>query len=309
MGRSIRIFVLSAAFFVVTGSLIILALLPAFVTSTLINEHIEFETVYDPKDYELEAQKVSLVTKDDNTLAAWEVAVDNPHAVLIFLGGLNDPPVSAFWGHARLLAEHGYASLLIELRAHGESSGEQISLGYAEHFDVLAGLQYLQGRYLDIPIVAYGADLGGVAAINAAGLYPELAGVVSIGAFSSWPDLFRDNLYFSGSPLFLAMIEKPFVKLHSLIKFGFKNRDIYPQRQIMNLGTRPALLMHSLADDFVSSINLERIMQKAPKQVETWYREGPEHLVCTDFLHPENDLEYANRVLDFLNRNFAQLKD
>ena len=122
--------------------------------------------------------------------------------------------------------------------------------------------------------MAFGADLGGVVAINGAGLYSELDGVISIGAFSSWPDLFRDNLYFSGTPLLVAMLEKPFVQLYTLVKFGWKNRGLYPQQQAANLAGRPALLMHSTDDPLVSVLNLERItLSLGPgAKVETWFR-------------------------------------
>ena len=304
MGKGFKICILLATFFVVTGSLVILAFLPSWVAGSVINTHISFQEIYDPAEYGIETEQFTLVSDDHYKLAVWELAVEEPHALVVFLGGLNHPPVSAFWGHARMLAKHGYGSLLIELRSHGESGGNQVYLGYAEHLDVLAGLQYLQRRYQGVPVVAFGADLGGVVAINAAGLYPELAGVISIGAFSSWSDLFRDNLYFSGAPLWVAMVEKPFVDLYTLAKFGYKNRHLYPQRQIANLDTRPALLMHSQDDEFVSVLNLERIMQRAPKQVETWIREGDEHLVSTEFRHPEQDPEYAERVVGFLDRHF-----
>lgn len=306
MGRGIKILILLAAFFVLTGSLVILAFLPYLATGAVINGHIEFEIIYEPEAWGLKAKPLSLITEDGYQLAAWELEAVEPKAVIVFLGGLQHPPVSAFWGHARVLAEHGYSSLLIELRSHGESSGEQVYLGYLEHLDIRAGTDYLRGRLGDVPLVAFGADLGGVAAINAAGLYSELDGVISIGAFSSWPDLFRDNLYFSGTPLFLALLQKPFVQLYTLVKFGWENRVLYPQKQIANLGSRPALLMHSQDDPLVSVLNLERIMLSAGPgtNVEAWIREGDKHLVTTDFLHPENDPEYLKRVLAFLTSNF-----
>lgn len=306
MGRGIKVLILLAAFFVLTGSLVILAFLPYLATGAVINRHVEFEMIYEPQEWGLEAKLLSLVTEDGYQLAAWELEAVEPKAVVVFLGGLQDPPVSAFWGHARVLAEHGYSSLLIELRSHGESSGEQVYLGYLEHLDIRAGIDYLKGHLGDVRLVAFGADLGGVAAINAAALYSELDGVISIGAFSSWPDLFRDNLYFSGTPLLLALLEKPFVQLYTLEKFGWENRVLYPQRQIANMGAKPALLMHSQDDPLVSVLNLERIMLHVGPgtNVEAWIREGDEHLVATDCLHPENDPEYLERVLTFLKSNF-----
>ena len=308
MSRGFKTFAFAAAFFVISGSLLIIAVLPALVTGSLINDHMDYDQVYQPEEFDVEAKQLSLFTEDALTLAAWEVETTQPKGVLLFLGGLTHPSVTAFWGHAKLFAEYGYASLLVELRAHGESAGKQVGLGYTEHLDVLAALHYLheQEQYEGLPIVAYGVDLGGVVAINAAGLYPQLAGVISIGAYSSWADLFRDNLYFSGAPLMLALAEKPFVQLYTLAKFGWQNRHTVPQLQIAKLDSRPVLLMHSEGDEQVSVINIDRMMQRAPAQVETWIREGDQHLVCNDFLYPERDSEYVERVLSFLEHNFTQ---
>ena len=306
MGR-MKLLIVVATFVVLSGSVAILAFLPHLATGSVINKHIAFETTYDPIDWGLDVKPLSLITVDGYHLAAWELEVDNPRATMVFLGGLTHPPVSAFWGHAQVLADYGYSSLLIELRSHGESSGEQVYLGYAEHLDVLAGLEYLKKQKPGLPVIAFGADLGGVAAINAAALYPDLDGVISIGAFSSWADLFGDNLYFSGAPLALAVVEKPFVSLYTSFKFGFSNSSLNPKKQIKNVGDRPALLMHSKDDQFVSVLNLERIMESTPRSVdnvEFWIREGEEHLVAKDFLNPTNDPEYIGKILTFLTTYF-----
>lgn len=303
-----RVVIIAAAFFVVSTSVVILAILPYLVTGSLINNPISFATTHEPETFGVKVQDLTLTTADELTLQAWEVAVEDPKAVVIMLGGLSNPSVTAFWGHARLFAEHGYASFLLEMRAHGASEGAQVGLGYEEHLDVLAALTYLQEQqsYEDVPVVVFGVDLGGVAAINAVGLYPELGGLISIGAFSSWAGLFTDNLYFSGTPLCIALLEKPFVKLYTIAKFGWSQRHIFPKKQIANLGHRPALLMHSREDEQVSLLNLERLQLSAPSHAEFWVRDGAEHLVCTDFLYPEEDPVYTQRILRFLEDNFTK---
>lgn len=306
MSKGFTTFVLLALFFVLTTSFAILAALPWLVGSSL-NQPISFGEIHDPTPYSLEPEELILKTSDNLKLQAWEVRAKEPIGVVIFLGGLTNPSVTAFWGHARQFAKWGYSSLLIEMRGHGKSDGDRVGLGYTEHLDVRAGLDYLQSRnlYGDLPKLVFGADLGGVVAINSAGLYQDIAGVISIGAFSSWPDLFTDNLYFSGAPLFLALLEKPFVKLYTLAKFGRGSGKIIPQKQIRNLRERPALIIHSRDDEQVSALNLERLSLSAPEQVEFWLRDGKEHLVVKDFLHPEEDLEYLEQLADFLKTNFS----
>ena len=49
-------------------------------------------------------------------------------------------------------------------------------------------------------------------------------------------------------------------------------------------------------------------MAHAPKHVETWVREGDMHFIVQSgsFLSPEEDTEYTERILQFLNLNFGE---
>lgn len=288
---------------VVLGFLIAL---PPLIMGPMINEHVSFSKIYDASEFGLEATKLTLQTSDGYAISAFEVDVEDPKAVLIFISGIHNPSVTAFFGHARVLREHGYASILYDMRAHGQSEGELVSLGYAETRDTQAVVDYIlaQGRYSGVPIVVYGVSMGGAVAINSIGQIPAIAGLVSLSAYSSWEDVFAENMLASGAPPFLTTMTKPFVKLYSLWKFGWETRDLYPAKQIANLGNRPALLIHSTEDSQVSYANLQRILEYAPRHVETWIRQGDEHMISTDFLYPENDPEYIGRVLDFLKQKF-----
>lgn len=283
------------------------AAIPPLVMGDMINMHVDFQTVCRAEDFALESAELTLRTADGYAISAFEVEADDPKGVIIFISGIHNPSVTAFFGHAKLFREHGYASVLYDTRAHGKSEGNVISLGYLETMDTQAVVDYIRSKemYQDLPIIVYGLSMGGAVAINSIGQIPEIAGLVSMSAYSSWEDVFAENMTAMGAPRFLTKIQEPFVKLYTLLKFGWKRADIYPKKQIGNLGNRPALLIHSLEDSQVSYGNLERILQKAPSRVETWTRPGDEHLITIDFLHPENDLEYAQRVLDFLEANFG----
>ena len=286
--------------------LVTLALIPPLVIGPMIAGPITFERSYAGEDFGLEPERVTLRTADGLELAAFAVHVPAPKAVVVFASGTHNPSVTAFFGHAAMLADAGFASLLIELRARGESDGERIGLAYDEVLDLQSGVAHLQARpdLAGVPIVAYGLSLGGATAINAAGVTPAIAGVVSLSAFSSWADVFVDNM---GLPEPLASLQRAFVDLYLGITYGFERRDLTPRRQIENLGGRPALLVHSRGDGQVPFASFERLGARAPTQVETWGREGDAHRVVADgaFLRPWEDAEYASVVLGFLERHFG----
>ena len=300
---------------VLVGVLVFLVLLgvgflsavPPLVMGDMINQHVDFSTVYDAEHFGLSATELTIRTDDGYSISAFEVEANDPRAVIILISGIHNPSVTAFFGHARMFREHGYASVLYDMRAHGKSQGDVIALGHLETLDTQAVVDYIRSKdeYQGLPIIVYGLSMGGAVAINSIGQIPEISGLVSMSAYSSWEDVFQENMLAMGAPKLLAKIQAPFVKLYTLLKFGLKTSNIYPKKQIANLGERPALLMHSHDDSQVLYANFERILERAPGHVETWTRAGDNHLMSMDFLYPENDPEYAQRVLEFLGRNFS----
>lgn len=293
--------------------IVILGATPHFIMKDMITGHVEFNRMYEASEFGLIAEEVTLKTSDGLNISTYEVYETNPHAVVIFLSGIHNPSVTAFYGHAKMLKENGYASILLEMRAHGESEGENISLGYREYLDVEAVVDYIKedGKYNNVPIVVFGVSMGGSTAINAIGQIQEINGLISLSAYSSWEDVFCDNMLDMGIPKFWTVIQKPFVKLYSTVKFGVRNYNIYPKKQIKNLGDRPALIMHSKGDSQISYASFERIVENAPDHVETWVREGDLHFIVENdsFTNPDKDEEYASRIIDFLNNHFGNVME
>jgi len=259
---------------------------------------------FNAADFGLEATRIALTTEDGLRLIAYEVPVPEPKAVVILLAGIH-MVVTSLFGHARMLADHGYASILLEMRAHGESEGDAIALGFHEPRDIRAAVDYLRRnpRYAGVPIVVFGLSMGGAVAINAAGLIPEIAGLVSLSAYSGVDDLLLDGMGASG---IRAVFLRPLIRLLLCLKYGWGSRHNYPRERIRQLGKRPALLVHSREDSQVPFANFQRLVKNAPPHVETWVREGDMHVIVAEehFLRPAEDVEYASHILGFLDRHF-----
>lgn len=288
-------------------TLVVFAAIPPLIIRGMVDRHVTFGETWTAEAFDLSAERLVLTTRDGLQVVAYEVYPEAPNAVVIFLSGIHNPSVTAFFGHARLLQGAGYASILLEMRAHGESEGDVIALGYKEVLDVQAVVDYIraEGRYAGTPIVVYGLSMGGAVAINAIGQIPEIDGLVSLSAYSAWDEVFVDNM---GLPEPLASLQRPFVRLYTTLKYGADTRSITPREQIQRLNGRPALLIHSRGDSQVPYASFERLMAVAPDHVETWVREGDLHFIVQpgSFLTPEEDGEYAARILDFLNRHFGR---
>ena len=66
---------------------------------------------------------------------------------------------------AKFLKTLGISSLAIDLQAHGETEGEQISFGYFESEDAYHGLRYLKTVAGCHQVIAIGVSLGGAATL------------------------------------------------------------------------------------------------------------------------------------------------
>lgn len=297
------------ATFLLGAMVIFLSAVPPVIMKDMVNQHVDFKKVYSAEDFGISSEKIILTTTDGFDIAAHEVFAENPKAVVIFISGIHNPSVTSFFGHAKMLQENGYASILYEMRAHGESSGDVICFGYKEYLDTKAVVDYIRAnkKYNEIPIVVYGVSMGGATAINSIGEIEDIDGLISMSAYSSCEDVFYDNMINMGAPKIYAQIQKPFVKIYTAFKYGFESFGIYPKNEIMKLGDRPALIIHSEDDSQVPFINYQRIMKNAPEHVESWVREGDLHFIAKDeeaFFNPKMDKEYMDRILSFLNKHY-----
>lgn len=288
-------------------ALAVLIAIPPLVLGPMINGHVDFTTITSAEAYGLVADKVTLRTMDGIDIVAYDVYREDPKAVIVFISGIHNPSVTAFFGHARMLWEHGYASVLYEMRAHGESEGDVVALGFEEWKDTQAVVEYIQSqeKYADVPIVVFGMSMGGAVAINSIGKIQDIDGVIALSAYSSFTDVFADQMINMGAGEILAWLERPFVTAYLMFKYGVVSLEMTPAKQIENLGGRPALIVHSTQDSQVPYASFERLVARAPEHVETWVRSGDHHMIAHDFTEPRNDPEYAERILSFLERHFG----
>ena len=281
-----------------------LAAMPFLIMDDMVDLHVHFQKVYSASDYGLTAEPLALTTEDGLRLAAYRVDAENPRAAVVFVSGIHSPSVTAFFGHAAMLRKEGFSSVLVEMRAHGESEGNRICLGTKEYLDVEAAVRSIKNANPDLPVVVFGLSMGAGTAVNAVGESSEIDALVTLSAFSNWPDVFAYNMERMGIPKFICEMEKPFVWLYMGVRYGIHGLKVNPLDEIGKLNDRPALLMHSRGDTQVPFSSFEKLTAAAPEAL-TYVVDGDYHFICdNNFLHPEEDRAYSGVVLGFLNANF-----
>ena len=99
--------------------------------------------------------------------------------------GLGDT-LESYTEHARVLNRRGHTVLLVDLRAHGGSEGQDSTLGGRERADVRAAAQHLRTRGLaPAGLVFMGFSLGTAAVMGAAPDEPDVRAVVLEAPFDS----------------------------------------------------------------------------------------------------------------------------
>lgn len=273
--------------------------LPAVKMHKMLDRRSEGEP-YDPTEFGVESSVVALESVDGVSLTAYEVAVESPKGVVICLGGIHSATITNWYGHSKLFADNGFASVLLDVRSHGRSDGEKIYAATREWMDVDAAVEYIRSKelYNGVPIIAMGLSMGAATAVVATGRNENIDALIALSAYSDWAYNFDLNAE-QVVPKFVAKMLSPFVAVVTRLRFG-NMATITPRNEIKKLGNRPALLVQSVGDKLVPYGNFVELVAAAP-QVQRWVLKGDNHCIIDDFVHPQNSEQYCKRIVEFLN--------
>ena len=296
-----RILLIAAAFLV----LYVLAnsIVPVAVVSGMVNRRYEHKT-----DERLEkGTGIFVQTSDGEEIWMKICPAEEPRGAIIFLSGLGGPAATNYQAHADWMNGLGYTAVIMELRAHGISSGERIGLGFLETEDVRAVLKELRKdpALQELPVYLLGVSMGGATALNAFGEIPEIAGVIALSPFASFEDVFELRMERAFVP--------PLTRKYVLFLIGSFLESTYgkeiaetrnPKDEILKAGGRPVLLIASKGDRRVPYED-SLILAEAYPDAELWIREGNDHLVVTgnDLKNVGKDEEYRRKIEEWLEKN------
>jgi pimeloyl-ACP methyl ester carboxylesterase len=87
---------------------------------------------------------------------------------------------------AEVFCAAGYRAVLVDLRGHGESTGDHVTFGVVESRDMVQVTDYLQAHHLaGAKVGVYGTSLGAAIAIEYAGIDPRVSSVVAVAPFAT----------------------------------------------------------------------------------------------------------------------------
>lgn len=133
---------------------------------------------------------------DGVSIDAWTIRAKTQPAkgTMVILHGLGESKVN-YMTTADLLARKGYDAVLIDLRCHGKSTGECITLGAKEKDDVQAMLDAMVEAKLVAakPVTMVGVSFGAVTALLCAAENPNVVGVLAIAPWANATNHIKRN--------------------------------------------------------------------------------------------------------------------
>lgn len=197
---------------------------------------------------------------------------------------------------ALFLSSKGYSSLAIDLQAHGESQGEQITFGYKEAESARKAVSYLREQKACKKIIALGSSLGGAAALLGASPL-EVEGYVLEAVYTDIETAVRNRLSVRAGSL--GAFFAPLLYEQIPLKLDITLDQLHPVNAIKHIQA-PVLIMNGTNDDRTTPLDATLLYKNAPE---------PKQLVWFDGARHTNLFEYDRKQYVYVLVNFLELVD
>lgn len=247
-----------------------------------------------PAPLDLHATSVVIRTASGGAVSGWLVLGRPRSGAVLLLHGVRSDRRQMI-ERARLLSGLGYTAFLIDLPAHGESTGDRITFGVREAEGVRAALDYLRNRLPGERIGIVGVSLGAASAVLAKAV-PSPDAVVLESMFPTIAEAVSDRLVRQLGPAgrYLA----PPLLWQLPLRLGLHPEQIQPIMDIPSLNA-PVLIASGTADEHTTLAESKRIFEAAREPKQFWAVEGAAHVD----LYRHGPKAYQSTVLPFLEKH------
>jgi pimeloyl-ACP methyl ester carboxylesterase len=242
---------------------------------------------------DLHASSVHLVGPSSQVVSGW-LARGSPGmgAVLLLHGVRSDR--TQMLGRARFLRAAGYSVMLIDLPAHGESSGDRITFGAREAIGVAAALEFLRRELPGERLGVIGVSLG-AASLVLSRPSPAPEAVVLESMYPTISDAVSDRLTIRLGRFGAKLA--PLLLWQLPLRTGVTEEQLRPIVELPSLGA-PVLVAAGTRDRHTTWAETRRIFESAAQPKELWAVDGAAHVD----LYAHDPVTYKTRILRFLAR-------
>ena len=238
----------------------------------------------------------------DGTLIKGHISpskTDSTRGTIILLHGIRGYK-EHFLELSSQLADSGYQSVAIDLRAHGESGGKHCTFGYFEKEDISSLLDFLEReKGISDNLGLWGQSLGGAIALQALAADERLSFGVIESTFSDLSDIVNDyskyHLGFAFRPLSDYLLDRAGTIA------GFEPLEVSPARAAKEI-RKPVLMAHGTSDNLINISYGRQIFDNLASRKKTFLEiEGAGHINVWKKGGPEyfdNVFRFINNVVD-----------
>lgn len=145
------------------------------------------------REFHVPVEDVSIRAADGVALRGWFVSPPQANgSAIILLHGVADNR-EGMAGYAALFLHHGYAVLLPDSRAHGESGGAIATYGVLERIDVQRWAAWLRPHAPRCEYL-FGESMGAAIAIESSPVVPGLCAIAAEASFASFDEIANDRI-------------------------------------------------------------------------------------------------------------------
>lgn len=239
------------------------------------------------------ARSISVPTDTGGVVKGWMATGQAGHGAVLLLHGVHADRL-AMLARARWFHQRGFSVLLIDLPAHGESSGARISFGMAEGAGVRAAMAYLRHSLPGEKIGVIGASLGGAAMLLAQAT-PQADAVVLESVFPGIAQAVDNRVRLRLGPL--ADVVTPLLVQQLPWRLQLQPAQLRPIDHIAQLGA-PVLVAGGTQDQHTTAAETQQLFAAAQAPKTLWMVEGAGHVD----LYRYAPQAYEAQVLGFLSR-------
>lgn len=194
----------------------------------------------------------------------------------------------------------GYNVLAVDARAHGDSEGTKIGMGWVERFDVIEWINYIISLEPDAQIILHGVSMGASTVLMASGeeLPKNVKAIIADCGYTSEWDEFRQEADVLHIPWFPVLNASSAI---SKIRDGYEFKQASAVEQVKKSHT-PTLFIHGSEDELVPYGMLNELYSAANCEKEILTIQGAGHALSSS-VAPEL---YWNTVEAFLEKHLEK---
>jgi fermentation-respiration switch protein FrsA (DUF1100 family) len=226
----------------------------------------------------------------------WFAPAERAQACVLLLHGVKGDRRSMI-ARAMFLKRIGYSSLLIDMQAHGETPGDDITFGYLESYNVKSAVKYLRDDRHCKKVAAIGQSMGGAASLL--GSAPlEADALVLEAVYPTIEEATANRLEMRFGKIGAALA--PLVYAQIPLRLDIPLSALRPIDAIGRVHC-PVLVIGGGSDRHTPATETQRLYARAPGGKYLWLIEGAAH---QDFYKFAGQA-YEQKIAAFLTKHLA----